>query len=148
MNKITAFLIFAWITVLIVAAYPNLAKSQGVLCGERSLILETLHNTYGEVVTEQGVDDGLLIVITANTNKKWSFLITPKHKPHTFCVPATGNNWTQEENSSKGITHNGSVLTINYKKNGDWDMIYLDKNTGSIQSVTTGYAWERLVIIK
>ena len=145
MNKITWFLIFAWVTILIVVAYPNFTKAQGVICDERQKILEGLEKSFGEKITEQGVDDGLLVIITVNYEGKWSFLMTPKNKPNIFCVPATGTSWTQDSGSSKGVTYNGSILTINYEENGDWQMIYFDKHTGQMQKVTTGNGWERII---
>ena len=144
MNKVTTYLIFIWIVAVVVAAYPTFVKGQ-VICNEREAILESLEESYGEKVAEQGIDEGSLIVISVNLEGKWSLLLTPKGRMNTFCVPLTGSNWTQDENVSHGIAYNGSVLSIIHKEDGTWNMLYLDKNTGSIQDVTTGYGWERII---
>jgi len=146
-NKITTYLIFIWIVAVVTASYPTFVQGQ-VICNERAAILESLDNSYGEKIAEQGIDEGSLIVITVNLQGKWSLLLTPKGRPNTFCVPITGSNWTQEENVSNGIAYNGSVLTIVQNDDGTWNMIYLDKNTGNIQNVTKGYAWERVLNLK
>ena len=143
-NKITTYLIFIWIVAVVTASYPTFVQGQ-VICNERAAILESLDNSFGEKIAEQGIDEGSLIVITVNLQGKWSLLLTPKGRPNTFCVPVTGNTWIQEDNVSKGIAFNGSVLSIIYKEDGTWNMLYLDKNTGSIQDVTTGYGWERII---
>ena len=106
MNKVTAFIIFAWIVAIVTAAYPTFVKAR-VICGEREAILTSLESSFEEKITEQGVDEGLLVVITVNSEGKWSFLITPKGQPNTFCVPASGDKWIQENNTSKGITNSG-----------------------------------------
>ena len=142
MNKITAFLIFAWITILIIAAYSNFANSYPVLCGPRQDVLDSLERSFNEKIAEQGIDEGLLIVITVNSDGKWSLLLTPKGRTESFCVPLTGTGWTQDKNNSKGVTHNGSVLSIVHQDNGDWNMLYLDTTNGKIEEVTKGYAWE------
>jgi len=144
MNKITAYLIFLWIVAVVTASYPTFVQGQ-VICNDRSLMLKSLEKSYGEKIAEQGVDEGSLVVITVNLQGKWSLLITPKGKPNTFCVPVTGTDWIQESNISKGIAFNGSVLSIIHKEDGVWNMLYLDSNTGSVQDVTTGYGWERII---
>ena len=146
MNKVTAYIIFMWIVVVVTASYPTFVQGQ-VVCGERHAILSSLESSFGEKLAEQGVDTGLLVAITVNMEGKWSFLITPKGKPNTFCVPASGTSWTQDKNSSKGITNSGSVLNIIHEDDGSWEMLYFDKRTGAITSVTTGYAWERLITL-
>ena len=144
MNKVTTYLIFIWIVAVVVAAYPTFVQGQ-VMCNERAAILESLDNSFGEKIAEQGIDEGSLIVITVNLQGKWSLLLTPKGRTNTFCVPLTGNTWIQENNVSKGIAYNGSVLTIVQEDDGVWNMIYLDKNTGRIDDITTGYGWERII---
>ena len=144
MNKITAYLIFLWIVAVVTASYPTFVQGQ-VICNDRSLMLKSLEKSYGEKIAEQGVDEGSLVVITVNLQGKWSLLITPKGKPNTICVPVTCTDWIQESNISKGIAFNGSVLSIIHKEDGVWNMLYLDSNTGSVQDVTTGYGWERII---
>ena len=143
-NKVTTYLIFIWIVAVVTASYPTFVQGQ-VICNDRSLMLKSLEKSYGEKIAEQGVDEGSLVVITVNLQGKWSLLITPKGKPNTFCVPVTGTDWIQESNISKGIAFNGSVLSIIHKEDGVWNMLYLDSNTGSVQDVTTGYGWERII---
>jgi len=144
MNKITLYLIFAWIVAVVVAAYPTFVQGQ-VICNERAAMLHSLENSFGEKVAEQGVDEGLLVVISVNLDGKWSLLLTPKGRINTFCVPITGSNWTQDKNVSHGITYNGSVLTIIQEDNGNWKMIYMDKKTGKVDDITAGYGWERII---
>jgi len=144
MNKVTTYLIFIWIVVVVVASYPTFVQGQ-VMCNERAAILESLDNSFGEKIAEQGIDEGSLIVITVNLQGKWSLLLTPKGRPNTFCVPVTGNTWIQEDNVSKGIAYNGSVLSIIHKEDGTWNMLYLDKFTGSLQDFTTGFGCERII---
>jgi len=144
MNKVTAYIIFMWIVVVVIASYPTFVQGQ-VICGERHAILASLESSFGEKITEQGIDEGLLVLITVNLEGKWSFLITPKGQPNTFCVPASGTSWTQDNNSSKGVTHNGSVLTIVYKDDSSWEMLYFDKQKSVVTSITTGYGWERII---
>ena len=83
MNKVTAYLIFMWIVVVVIASYPTFVQGQ-VICNDRVAILESLEDSYGEKIAEQGVDEGSLVVITVNLQGKWSLLITPKGKPNTF----------------------------------------------------------------
>ena len=147
MNKVTTYLIFIWIVAVVVAAYPTFVKGQ-VICNEREAILESLEESYGEKVAEQGIDEGSLIVISVNLEGKWSLLLTPKGRMNTFCVPLTGSNWTQDENVSHGIAYNGSVLSIIQQDNGNWKMIYMDKKTGRVDDITTGYGWERIIDFK
>ena len=144
MNKITLYLIFIWIVAVVTASYPTFVQGQ-VICNERAAILESLENSFGEKVAEQGVDEGLLVVISVNLDGKWSLLLTPKGRINTFCVPITGSNWTQDKNVSHGITYNGSVLTIIQEDNGNWKMIYMDKKTGKVDDITTGYGWGRII---
>jgi len=145
MNKITAFLIFAWIVAVVTAAYPTFVYSYPVLCGPRQDVLDSLERSFDEKIAERGIDEGLLVVITVNSDGKWSLLLTPKGRLESFCVPLTGTGWTQDTNSSKGITYNGSVLSMVYTTDGNWNMLYLDKTNGKIEEITTGYAWERVI---
>ena len=108
-------------------------------------MLHSLENSFGEKVAEQGVDEGLLVVISVNLDGKWSLLLTPNGRMDTFCVPLTGSNWTQDKNVSHGIVYNGSVLTIMQEDDGNWKMIYMDKKTGRVDDITTGYGWERII---
>ena len=143
-NKVTTYLIFIWIVAVVTASYPTFVQGQ-VICNARAAILESLEESYGEKVAEQGIDEGLLVVISVNLDGKWSLLLTPKGRINTFCVPITGSNWTQDKNVSHGITYNGSVLTIIQEDNGNWKMIYMDKKTGRVDDITTGYGWERII---
>lgn len=145
MNKFILFLLFTWIVVIVVVAYPQFAHSQGIVCAERQRILTGLENRFGERVAEQGVDNGLLVTVTVSVTGNWSFLVTPKNKLNTFCVAATGTNWTQDKTGSKGISASGSILSIVYKENGKWELMYTDNVTGEKKSVTTGYGWERII---
>ena len=147
MNKVTTYLIFIWIVAVVTASYPTFVQGQ-VICNERAAILESLDNSYGEKIAEQGIDEGSLIVISVNLEGKWSLLLTPKGRMNTFCVPLTGSNWTQDENVSHGIAYNGSVLSIIQQDNGNWKMIYMDKKTGRVDDITTGYGWERIIDFK
>lgn len=121
------------------------AKSAQVICGEDKQLLAGLESRYGERVIEQGIDEQTLVIITAGLGRNWTILITPKNKPHTLCVLATGRHWTQERFVSKGTTDNGDIISFIYKTDGTWTMMYFSKTEGQVKEITKGYGWERLI---
>ena len=97
-------------------------------------------------MVERGIDEQLLVVVTANPTANWSMLVTPKGKPNHFCILATGSYWTQDKHSSKGVARNGDIITIIVnEENQSWQMLYLNRGTAQITQIATGSHWERLI---
>ena len=137
--------VFLLVIIFTFCFYNSPARSAHVVCGEDKEFLKGLESKYGERVIEQGIDEQTLILITANLKRNWTILITPKNKPHTLCVLASGHHWTQEEYVSKGIANNGDIISFIYKDDGTWTMMYFSKTVGQVKEITTGYGWERLI---
>ncbi|MBL41463.1 MAG: hypothetical protein CMM49_02255 [Rhodospirillaceae bacterium] len=105
MNKITAFLIFAWITVLIVAAYPNLAKSQSaqkaliMICGDTISALQVIPNKWNQYLVWTGTSkerinnegEQLVALYQNRETNAWTFLLIYDHS-NTSCIAFTGQN--------------------------------------------------------
>ena len=142
MNKIILSILFVLTLLLCFVSWQ--ARSQ-VVCGNDDDLLVGLEEKYGERVVEQGIDEQTLVIITVNVQRHWTILVSPKDKPNTLCVLATGRHWTQDEFVSKGIAHDGSVVSFIYKEDRTWTMMYYQKNTKTVKEITTGYAWERLI---
>ena len=124
-------------------------QQQPIICDTSVIVLENLATRFGEISTEQGRDDDILIVITVNPLHQWTMIVTPKEKPDMFCVLGAGHSWTQEPNSSTGITHNESIIVISFKEDGAWSMVHIDGSSKQISNVTTtGYDWKRIITLK
>ena len=99
-------------------------------------------------MVERGIDEHMLVVVTANPAANWSMLVTPKGKPNHFCILATGRYWNQDVGSSKGVAQDGSVITVIIEQDDSWRMIFLNRATSQITQIATGTHWERLLYIK
>ena len=132
------------------ATHDTNSNAYQVMCGASEAIFEGLEENYGEKIVEQGVDtdEHILVVVTASLKRTWSFLMTPKGKPKTFCVILTGTKWDQEKESSTGVAHDGSIITIIFDSHGKWQLLFFNKTTNSITNITTGYGWERLIDLR
>jgi len=129
--------------------FAKAQQQQQIICDTSVIVLENLATRFGEISTEQGRDDDILIVITVNPLHQWTMIVTPKEKPDMFCVLGTGHSWTQEPNSSTGITHNESIIVISFKEDGAWSMVHIDGSSKQISNVTTtGYDWKRIITLK
>ena len=154
MKKITYGVFLLVCTVLAVCilwlASTSFAKAQQqMICDKGSIVLENLATRFGEVSTERGKDEGVVVIITVNPLHQWTMLVTPKEQPDLFCVLAAGHSWTQEKTSSTGISHDESVIVVSFKQDGRWSMVYISKPSKEIQSVTTtGVDWERIITLK
>jgi hypothetical protein len=138
-------LVFLLIITFTFCFYIAPARSAHLVCGQDKELLNGLESKYGERVIEQGIDEQTLVLITANLKRNWTILVTPKNKPHTLCVLATGYHWTQAEYVSKGTSSNGDIISFIHKNDGTWTMMYFDKTVGQVKEITTGYGWERLI---
>ena len=129
------------------AIHDTNSNAYKVMCGASNALIEGLEENYGEKIVEQGVDtdEQILVVVTVSLKRTWSFLMTPKGRPKTFCVILTGTQWLQEKGSSKGIAHDGSIVNIIFDNHGKWQLLFFNKTTKAISNVTTGYGWERLI---
>ena len=134
----TVIFLICWVT--------SPALSQNFICAPSEIILHSIQKQFGERVTERGIEEqnAMLVVITVNSDREWSLLISPKSEPTALCSPVTGRLWTQQYNKSSGIAFDGSVITVNFDENGIWRMYYLDNNTGNLQMLMQGYNWEGL----
>ena len=145
-NKALLFFI-STVAVLICIASWN-ARAATLICADSKHILNNLESRFGEVMVERGIDEQLLVVVTANPTANWSMLVTPKGKPNHFCILATGSYWTQDKHSSKGVARNGDVITIIvHEENESWQMLYLNRGTAQITQIATGSHWERLIYL-
>lgn len=129
------------------ASHNSTPGVQQVVCGDSKTLIDGLEKRYGEKITEQGIDndENVLVVITVSPKRTWSFLATPKGKPKVFCVLVTGTDWLQEEGSSKGVSYDGSIVTVIFDKEGEWQLLFFNTTTKTVSNVTTGYNWERLI---
>jgi hypothetical protein len=76
-----------------ILSLPLPAAAQGISCGERSEIVDTLLNVYGENFSGGGLQDDSAVyeVWTSEENGTWTILLT---RPNgTSCVMAAGTDW-------------------------------------------------------
>ena len=74
-------------------AFALPATAQGISCGVRSEIVETLIQTYGENFSGGGLQDDSAVyeVWTSEAAGTWTILLT--RPDGTSCVMAAGTNW-------------------------------------------------------
>lgn len=95
MKKILAVAVFALAACFLTA--PN-AEAQGMLCKERSEILDQLSTEYGESPAAIGLaSNGSLIEVLTSVDdgKTWTIIITTTSG--VSCVMATGESWQNLE---------------------------------------------------
>jgi hypothetical protein len=72
--------------------------------------------------------------------------MSPKDQPTIYCSLATGTQWQQTPEFSRGVLANSSVITIIIdSETGNWTLMYLNTHTGQLSQVTTGTFWERAI---
>jgi len=75
--------------------------------------------------------------------------MSPKDQPTIYCSIATGTQWQQTPEFSRGVLADSSVITIIIDSETDnWTLMYLNTHTGQLSQVTTGTDWERVVVLK
>ena len=121
------------------------------MCVPKLAMIEAMANKFSEQETEFGIDTRsssyVGVYVNAET-KDFTFTMTPKGQPRILCAIATGTEWEQLPGISKGIISDGSLISIVYnEESGSWQLMYVNKKTGSISMVTNGNSWERVVHI-
>ena len=144
--------IFAGLFGLSVLLATSPAKAQAPICGEREQIIQAIKNRFQEVETEYGLDgvtgNYVGVFVQPNT-RSFTFIMSPKDQPTTYCSLATGTQWQQTPEFSRGVLANSSVITIIIdSETGNWTLMYLNIHTGQLSQVTTGTDWERVVVLK
>ena len=108
-----------------------------------------MSNKYNEKETEYGVDTRSASYVGVYVNAKtktFTFTMTPKGQPSILCAIASGTQWEQLPGISRGIISDGSLISIAFDEGtGDWQLMYFDKNKGTISVVTSGNSWERII---
>jgi hypothetical protein len=74
-------------------ANPLQVAAQGISCGDRTEIIETLIQTYGENFSGGGLQDDTAVyeVWTSEEEGTWTILLT--RPDGTSCVMAAGTDW-------------------------------------------------------
>ena len=121
------------------------------MCVPKLATIEAMANKFSEQETEYGIDNRSSSYVGVYVNAKtktFTFTMTPKGQPSILCAIATGTQWEQLPGISKGIISDGSLISIVYnEESGSWQLMYVNKKTGSISMVTNGNSWERVVHI-
>ena len=141
--------IFAGLFGLSVLLATSPAKAQAPICGEREQIIQAIKNRFQEVETEYGLDGvtGNYVGVFVQPNTRaFTFIMSPKDQPTIYCSLATGTQWQQTPEFSRGVLANSSVITIIIdSETGNWTLMYLNTHTGQLSQVTTGTFWERAI---
>ena len=121
------------------------------MCVPKLAMIDAMANKFSEQETEFGIDNRsssyVGVYVNAKTNT-FTFTMTPKGQPSVLCAIASGTQWEQLPGISKGIISDGSLISIVYnEESGSWQLMYVNKKTGSISMVTNGNSWERVVHI-
>jgi len=147
---LAAFLFISVLVIVLLITLPSSAKAQ-LMCIPKAALLEAMDNKYSEKETEYGIDSRSASYVGVYVNAKtkdFTFTMTPKDQPTILCAIATGTQWEQLPGISKGIISDGSLISIVYnEESGSWQLMYVNKKTGSISMVTNGNSWERVVHI-
>ena len=144
--------IFAGLFGLSVLIATSPAKAQAPICAEHEQIIQAIKNRFQEVETEYGLDGvtGNYVGVFVQPNTyTFTFVMSPKDQPTTYCALSTGTQWEQTPEFSRGVLEDGSVITIIIdNETGNWTLVYLNIYTGQLSQVTTGTDWERVVVLK
>ena len=147
---LAAFLFISVLVIVLLITLPSSAKAQ-LMCIPKAALIEAMDNKYSEKETEYGIDSRSASYVGVYVNAKtkdFTFTMTPKDQPTVLCAIATGTQWEQLPGISKGIISDGSLISIVYnEESGSWQLMYVNKKTGSISMVTNGNSWERVVHI-
>ena len=147
---VIAFIFVAALVLVMLVTLSSSAKSQ-TMCVPKLAMIEAMSNKFNEKETEYGIDGRSSSYVGVYVNAKtkdFTFTMTPKDQPTVLCAIATGTQWEQLPGISKGIISDGSLISIVYnEESGSWQLMYVNKKTGSISMVTNGNSWERVVHI-
>ena len=140
--------IFAGLFGLSVLLATSPAKAQAPICGEREQIIQAIKNRFQEVETEYGLDGAtgnyVGVLVQPNT-RTFTFVMSPKDQPQTYCIVSSGTQWEQTPHYSRGVLPNGSVINITIDSDGTWNLTYLNIYSGQLLQVTKGTDWERVI---
>jgi hypothetical protein len=147
---VIAFIFVAALVLVMLVTLSSSATAQN-MCIPKAALIEAMDNKYSEKETEYGIDSRSASYVGVYVNAKtkdFTFTMTPKDQPTVLCAIATGTQWEQLPGISKGIISDGSLISIVYnEESGSWQLMYVNKKTGSISMVTNGNSWERVVHI-
>ena len=145
---VIAFIFVAALVLVMLVTLSSSAKSQ-TMCVPKLAMIEAMSNKFNEKETEYGVDTRSASYVGVYVNAKtktFTFTMTPKGQPSILCAIASGTQWEQLPGISKGIISDGSLISIAFDEGtGDWQLMYFDKNKGTISVVTNGNSWERII---
>ena len=146
--KATHLFIASLLFAVALVTLPSSAKAQN-MCIPKPALIEAMGRKYNEKETEYGVDGRSKSYVGVYVNAKtkdFTFTMTPKGQPNVLCAIATGTEWEQLPGISKGIISDGSLISISYsKESGNWQLMYVNKETGAISMVTNGNSWELVI---
>jgi len=145
---VIAFIFVAALVLVMLVTLSSSAKSQ-TMCVPKLAMIEAMSNKFNEKETEYGVDTRSASYVGVYVNAKtktFTFTMTPKGQPSILCAIASGTQWEQLPGISRGIISDGSLISIAFDEGtGDWQLMYFDKNKGTISVVTNGNSWERII---
>ena len=140
--------IFAGLFGLSVLLATSPAKAQAPICAEREQIIQAAKTRFQEVETEHGLDgvtgNYVGVLVQPNT-RTFTFIMSPKDQPQTYCIVSSGTQWEQTPHYSRGVLPNGSVINITIDSDGTWNLTYLNIYSGQLLQVTKGTDWERVI---
>ena len=146
---VVAFIFVAALVLVMLMTLSSSATAQSNMCIPKIALIEAMSNKYNEKETEYGVDTRSASYVGVYVNAKtktFTFTMTPKGQPSILCAIASGTQWEQLPGISRGIISDGSLISIAFDEGtGDWQLMYFDKNKGTISVVTSGNSWERII---
>lgn len=140
--------VFAGLFSFSVLLAVSSAKAQAPICAEREQILQAAKTRFQEVETEYGLDgvtgNYVGVLVQPNT-RAFTFVMSPKNQPRTYCIVSSGTQWEQTPHYSRGVLPNGSVINITIDSDGTWKLTHLNIYSGQLLQVTAGTFWERVI---